>query len=66
LLRTRVVSHRRRCWGTASGPCAGLALGFAAALHPARTAGWITRTGIAAAFVSLLKVGLGLFAAHDM
>jgi hypothetical protein len=44
----------------------GLAVGFGAAVGDGRTGWWIAATGLAAAGVSLLQVGLGLVAAHDV
>lgn len=44
----------------------GLTVGFAVAVGRGRIGRWIAATGLAAAGVSLLQVGLGLAAAHDV
>ncbi|WP_374970597.1 hypothetical protein [Terrabacter sp. BE26] len=52
--------------GVAGLALAGLTVGIAAAVRPVRTGRWVTGTGLAAAGISLLQVGLGLAAAHDV
>ena len=52
--------------GVAGLALAGLTVGFAAAVGSGRAVRWVTGTGLAAAAVSLLQVGLGLAAAHDV
>jgi hypothetical protein len=52
--------------GLASLALVGLAAGFAVAVGRGRAGRWIAATGLAASGVSLLQVGLGLAAAHDV